>query len=60
MKQLLKLEEVGTSNDSKTKQPESKKTEIVKYTWSNLFMQSLAFAKAIVALNIPERSCVTI
>lgn len=33
---------------------------LVQYTWSNFFLQSLAFAKALVACGIPQRSIVTI
>jgi len=33
---------------------------MVQYTWSNFFQQSISFAKSCVALNIPERSCITI
>ena len=33
---------------------------MVKYTWSDFFLQSIAFSKALVACNIPARSCITI
>ena len=33
---------------------------MLRYTWSNFFQQSVAFAKSLIAIGIPERTCVTI
>ena len=41
------------------KEPQSESV-MVQYTWSSFFRESLAFAKSLVALGIPERACLTI
>ena len=33
---------------------------MLRYTWSDFFQQSVAFAKSLLAIGIPERTCVTI
>ena len=35
-------------------------TTMLQYTWSNFFQQTIAFAKSLIALGIPARSCITI
>lgn len=58
--QSQKQSPISNMNQPRSAKESRVQSVLVQYTWSNFFLQSLAFSKALVASGVPQRSIVTI
>lgn len=60
LSQRQKQSPISNMNQPRSAKESRVQSVLVQYTWSNFFLQSLAFSKALVASGVPQRSIVTI